>query len=433
MDPFVIGLLCMPALLILIGLGIPVYVAMGLVGFVGYVMISGWGAAVSMMGIIPFGELSRYTFSVVPLFILMGNFAFHAGMGQEIYRIARAWAGRLPGGLAIATTVGCALFGAISGSSIATAATIGRIAIPEMDKSGYQRSLSTACVASSGTIASLIPPSVMMALYGLITETSISKLLLAGILPGLLETVNYSTMIFLRAKWTNPAVAPRSPVVSWEERFSSLLNAPKILLASLAVIGGIYSGVFTPTEAGAAGAMVVLIISLATGKLDLKGVWLSMVDSARTFGMLVAVFIGAVVFSYQYGITRIPFIVGEWIAGLGIHSMAILVLILLMYFVLGCFMDTAAMLFLTLPIVYPVVEAQGWDPIWFGILVLTSCEIGMITPPFGITLFAVRATTNTDMMTLFRGVGPFIICNLIGLVLLIVFPQISLFLPSLMD
>jgi tripartite ATP-independent transporter DctM subunit len=405
---------------------------MGLVGFVFYVLIAGTLPGLAILGLVPYSASSSYTFTVIPLFVLMGNVAFAAGYGEGIFQAARECIGQVRGGVAMATVLGCAGFAASCGSSVATTTTIGKIAVPEMEKLGYDRGLSIASVAASGTLASMIPPSILMVVYGMITEQSIGKMLVAGFLPGLVTAAVYITMIFIRTQ-RNPNLAPATERSCWKEKFASLKNVWGILMIFSIVMGGIYGGIFTPTEAGGIGAAASFFVAATNRRLNWKLTREALLDTAKMTAMICCVMIGAFIYSYQFSITRLPTLTAEFIGGLSLPPMLILALIMIMYIVLGTFMMPLAMLFLTLPIVFPTIQALGFDPIWFGILVVHVCELGMITPPYGVTLFAIKAVLpNLDTRTLLRGVAPFICADAITLTILILFPQITLFLPNMM-
>lgn len=432
MSPMMVGGLSFLLLLMLLGLGIPVAFAMAMVGFISFWVISGIEPGLGLCSLVPFSSVAHYTFTVMPMFVLLGNFAFRAGFGKDIYWTARQWVGRAPGGLAIATIYGCAAFGAASGSSIAAAATIGRMSVPEMEKYGYDRKLAAGSVAAGGPLAAMIPPSILMVIYGMCTETSIGKLLVAGFLPGIMAATLMSLSIFVRA-WRNPELGRSVLGITWKDRFASVRGIWGILLIALAVMGSIYTGLATPTEAGAFGAFAALIIGVVSGRLNVKGIWGSLLDTTKTVAMIFCIVMGAFMFNYQFAVSRLPFIAADYIAALPYSPIVILLAIMLLYIILGAFLDTAAMLFLTLPLIFPIVTALGFNSIWFGILIVQNCEIGMITPPFGLTLFATKSVipgmSTTDII---RGAMPFLLPLMVQLALLIAFPQIALFLPSLM-
>ena len=420
-------------LLILILLGMPVGFVMAVVGFVGYWIISGWGGALHMIGMVPWEKVTTYTFTVVPLFVLMGNLAFHCRFGREVFETGRDWVGHLPGGLAQATVVGNAFFGAATGSTVAAAATMAKIAVPEMEKYGYQDGLAVSSVAASGTMASMIPPSVAMALYGMVTEQSIARLLIAGILPGLLMAFSYLTQIGIRCHF-NPKLGPAMPPAPWKKRFISLKGIAGIGAIFLIVMGGIYTGVCTPTEAGALGASGTLVLGFASRRLKFANLWEALKDTAKTVGMIFAIAAGAFIYNALVAVSRIPDMSAEFISSLPLPSIGILIAIMIFYLILGTFMDGAAILFLTMPTIFPIVVSMGWDPIWFGILFIHVYEMGMITPPFGLTLFACEAVLpNVNAREIMIGRVPFIFSDLCVLTILICFPQIALLIPGLMS
>jgi len=432
MDPTTVGLFSIFALLALLAAGLPVAISMILIGFLSYLAIAGLQPAAGILGMIPFSSLAHDTFTVVPMFVLMGAIAFHGGLGEVIYRFARNWVGHYPGGLAMATVFGCAWFGAISGSSVACAATIGRIALPEMKKYGYRQSLAAGSVVAAGPLDAMIPPSILMVIYASLTETSVGKLLIAGIIPGVITAVIYAITIYIWAVW-KPELAPPASRVSWREKLVSAKENWGILLIFVTVIGGIYSGICTSTEAGALGAAIAFIVVAVNRRASVAFFTETIKDTAKSMGLLFFIYVGAMLFSYQFGISRIPFVFAEWLVRIEISPMLVLILIMIMYLILGTFMDTLAMIVLTMPVIFPIVLAFKFDPIWFGILVVHNCEIGMITPPFGITLFAVQAVApDLPAKEMLAGIWPFLIAALIALAIFIYFPGIALFLPNMM-
>lgn len=432
MDAILIGLYSLIALLILLILGMPVAFAMAVVGFVGYWTVSGLGAAFHMIGMIPWEKVTTYTFTVVPLFVLMGNVAFHCRFGREVFETGRQWVGHFPGGLAQATVIGSAFFGAATGSTIASAATMAKIAVPEMEKYGYDEGLAVSSVAASGTMASMIPPSVAMALYGMVTEQSIAKMLIAGIIPGFLMACSYLFQIYLRC-YLNPMLGPARPRATWKARFRSLKGVLWIAIIFLIVMVGIYTGVCTPTEAGALGAAGTLLLGIVSRRLKLGSLWESVLDTVKTVGMIYAIAAGAFIYNALIAVSRVPDVSADFISSLPLPSMGILIAIMIFYIILGTFMDGIAILFLTMPTIFPIVISMGWNPIWFGILFIHVYEMGMITPPFGLTLFACQAVLpHVDSRTIMYGRIPFIISDICVLSILLTFPQIATFLPSLM-
>jgi C4-dicarboxylate transporter DctM subunit len=432
MDPSIIGVYAFILLLLMMAFGLPVAFAMAIIGFLGYWVIDSFQHALNMMGFLPWEKVTNYTFTVVPLFVLMGNVAFHSRFGKEVYETGRNWVGHFPGGLAQATVVGNAFFGAATGSTIAAAATMAKIAVPEMRKYKYQDGLAISSVAASGTMASMIPPSIAMALYGMINEQSISKMLIAGIFPGILMAISYLTQIYLRC-YLKPEIGPAMPRASWKMRFNSLKGVAGIGIIFLIVMGSIYTGLCTPTEAGSLGAIGAILLGFFLKRLTIRTLAESLLDAAKTIGMIYGIVIGAFIFNGMVAVSRIPDISADFIAGLPIPPLGTLIVILFFFLVLGTFMDGIAMMFLTMPTIYPIVVAMGWDPIWFGILFIHVYEMGMITPPFGLTLFATQAViTDASTKEIMYGRVPFIISDLCVLTLLISFPQIATFLPSLM-
>jgi len=432
MDPWLIGALSFIAFLTLLFLGMPVAFAMGLTGIIGYGLVGGWPHTQVMVGMIPWDKVTMYSLTVVPLFVLMGTLTFHAGFGRDIYHSARQWVGHFPGGLAQATVVGNAIFAAATGSSVAATATFSKIAVPEMRRHGYDPGLATGSVAAGGTMAAMIPPSIAMVLYGMITEQSIAMMLIAGFLPGLLEAVTYMVQIYIRTR-LNPRLGGALPAATWRERLAAIKGVGAVLFLVVCVMGSIYTGIATPTEAGAAGAFGALVLGFATRRLNLRVLWQALIDSTKVVGALFCIVVGAFLFNQMLVISHIPDMSTLFIAGLAVPPMVILIGFMILFLILGCFMSGIAIMYLCIPTVYPITIAMGWDPIWFGIIFISVYEIGMITPPFGITLFAAKAAIgDISMETIIRGIGWFLVCDMVRVALLIAFPQIALFLPSTM-
>lgn len=432
MNPILVGLLSFIFLMIALVSGAPIAVAMSVAGIAGYYLIAGAMPTLGMLQLIPWAKSTQHTFIVVPLFILMGSFIYYADFGKDLYDSARKWIGHLPGGLALTTVLACTGFAAACGSSTATAATMSKIAVPEMDRFGYSRRMSLGCVASGGTVAIMIPPSIAMILFCGVTDQPVSKMLIAGILPGLLMSSVYVAMILVRTT-LNPAIAPPGPRSGWGPRFSSLSKVWAIVAVSLIVLGGIYFGVFTPTEAGALGASGALVLGVVTGRLGLHAIFLALMDTVKTMGMIFIIVIGAFIFSSQFTISRLPQELAGWVLGTNLPPLAILAWILGLYLVMGTFIETIPLIFLIVPIVYPMTRQLGIDPIWFGILTIQCIEMGMITPPFGITLFATKAAIpDARLENIIHGMLPFLAMDGLVLVILIIFPKIALFLPDLM-
>lgn len=432
MDPTLAGGLGLGLFLALVFLGMPIAFAAALVGFLGLWVVGGGNAALTSVGTLPYSITAHYVYTVLPMFIIMGHFALHAGFAQEVFWAGRQWVGRLPGGLASATAVGGAGLGAACGSSLAAAAILTKVALPEMEKYKYDPKLSAGTCASCGTLAATIPPSALIVIYGIMTEQSIGKLLIAGFLPGFLTAAAYIVQITFRA-WRNPSLGPPVYGVTWKERFISLKGVWGIALLAIIVMGGIYTGVFTPTEAGAAGALGALIIGLATRRMGRSSMWQALVETGRTTSMVFIIIVGILIFVRFLALTRVPYEISEFLGGLPVPPLLILIGILLLYLVLGMFMDAIGMLLLTLPVVFPISLALGFNPIWFGIIVVIMCEVGLITPPVGLNVYVVRGiATHIPLTDMFRGVIPFVITMLVVVALLIAFPQIVLFLPNLM-
>ena len=428
------ALIGLAAMMVLAFVRIPIALAMGIVGIVGYAYMRDWNWAVAFATAqTKIYETGRnYTLSVVPLFILMGSFVTRAGMSQELFRAAYAFIGHLRGGLAMATVMACAGFGAICGSSIATAATMAKVAYPSMKKLGYSDALSTGSIAAGGTLGILIPPSTIMVIYGIITETNIGKLFAAGILPGILATF----LLCLAVGWTtwrDPNAGPRGERSSWGERWIAFKGVWAVVALFALVMGGIYMGVFTATEGAAMGAVGAMIFALARKVLTWKSLYASLVESARTTSMLFMILIGALMFAEFINITSMPGDLTRFVSRFELHPITVVAAIMVIYVILGTAMEELSMILLTLPVFFPIIVHLGFDPVWFGILIVVVVEIGLISPPVGMNLF-VLATLIPEVptRTVFRGVIPFVIVDIIRLAILVAFPAISLYLPSLM-
>ncbi|MBT4168172.1 MAG: TRAP transporter large permease, partial [Rhodospirillaceae bacterium] len=392
--------------------------------------LRGYVPAASLASTIPQGHLSAYTLLVLPLFIMMGFFAFYAGITRDLYWAARQWVGHLPGGLAIATIFGSAGFAAASGASTASAAVMGRIALPELKKYGYDDKVSTGCVAAGGTLATMIPPSVLMVIYGFIAEESIGALLLAGILPGLLEAFSYSLMLVIRFK-INPELGPPIKGITWADRFKSIKGVWGMVVLVILVMGTIYTGIATPTEAAAVGALGALLLALPG--LNFKKFRDSMVETARSTAMIFAIVAGVLIFVHFLGFTGMPAAVSESILSIDAHPTVVLIAILAMYLVLGMFLDGIGMLLLTVPIILPTIKELGIDPIVFGVLVVRMVEIGLITPPVGLNVYILKGVApGVKMGDMFKGCGWFVFVDLINVAILIAFPAIILLIPNTM-
>lgn len=432
MSSDVIALTGFVSLFVLMLLRVPVGMAMGLVGVVGFGSIVGMGPALKMVGQTSMRTVTDWNFAVVPLFLLMGSFATTSGMSRELFRAANGFLGHLRGGLGIATIAACGGFAAICGSSVATAATFSRVAYPEMRRYGYPQSFATGVIAAGGTLGIMIPPSTVLAVYGLITEQDIGRLFVAGIVPGILAIIMYMLTITVIG-YARPGFLPAGQRISWSERLAGLRDVWATLLLFLFVIGGIYGGLFTATEAAGMGAGGAFLIGLARRKLSREDIRLSLLEATRTTAAVFTVLIGAILFGYFLTITQTPQKVTEFLTGLGIGRYGILALILVMYLILGCLMDAMAMIILTVPIIFPVIKQLGFDPIWFGIIIVMTVELGLIHPPVGMNIFVIKSVIeDTKISTIFYGVLPFIFTDIIRLILLVAFPMLALWLPSKM-
>jgi len=399
----------------------------------GLLAVGGADITFHYLSTIPYSEVSSYAYTTLPLYILMGEFAFFGGYAHSAYKTGRDWLGHLPGGLSISTIVGGAGFGAVCGSSVASSAVLSKICIPEMKKLGYQQSLSAGSVAACANLASMLPPSGLMIVYSIFTEQSLGKLFMAGILPGLLLMFLFSLMIYLRVT-LNPELAPSSRPVSWSQRVLSLRHAWGIFLIATVVLGGIYSGVFTVTEAGGAGAFTAFLLVLCNRSLSWGNMKIIMLNSVKTTIMIFFIIVGIMIFTHFLTLTRFPIVMSTFLTELPVNKFIILLLILLFFLFLGMFFDAISMIALTIPVLYPTVVALGFDPIWFGVMCVLMCEVGLITPPVGINCYVVAgAVPDIPLQAIFKGVLPFVFINLVVAAILIAFPRIVLFLPGLMS
>ena len=421
------------AIFVLALLRVPLAFAMGLVGFVGVGWLIGWPAAYANAAQVVYETGFAYTLSVIPLFILMGNFVARAGLAHELFQAAYAFIGHVRGGLAHATIMACAGFGAICGSSIATAATMSRVAYPSMKKLGYSDELSTGVMAAGGTLGIMIPPSTIMVIYGIITETHIGKLFAAGVVPGLLTMVLLMVGIVLVTS-RDPEHAPAAERMSWPERWRALRGIWGVLLLVVVVLGGIYGGLFTATEGAGFGAFGAFVFALLRGRLTWGVLFQVLVESARTTGMLFTLLIAATIFATFVNFTTMPGDLRDWITGLGLSPTLIVMAMMLIYIVLGTVMEELTMVLLTIPLFFPIVVALGFDPVWFGVLIVMIVQIGLISPPVGMNLFVLNALIpGVRLGQIFNGCWPFVAIMVGVLILLVLFPAISLWLPSFMN
>jgi len=417
-------------------LRVPVGMAMGLVGVSGFGYLVGGAPALKLVGQTSMRTVTDYTFGVIPMFLLMGAFVSNSGMSRELFRAANAFVGHRRGGLGIATIAACGGFAAICGSSVATAATFSTVAYPEMRRFGYPQSFATGVIAAGGTLGAMLPPSTVLAVYGIITEQDIGKLFFAGIIPGIIAATMYMITIAVIAR-ARPGFLPAGERSGWRERLAALSEIWAPLLLFAFVIGGLYGlpfiPKFTPTEAGGVGAAGAFIIGVLRGRLDRANIRRSLLQATRTAAAVFTVLIGALLFGYFLTVTQTPQKVTEFLTGLGLGRYGVLALIMVMYLVLGCLMDALAMIILTIPIIFPVITALGFDPIWFGVIIVMTVELGLIHPPVGMNVFVIKSVVqDVKFSTIFYGVLPFIATDLIRLVILIAFPILATILPSRM-
>jgi len=426
------GVLGFAAVLALIALRVPVAVAMGVAGALGYGLVNGWSTLGFVLGRAPFESVFPAGLTVIPLFVMMGVFAAHGGLSKSLYGAVTAFIGHLRGGLAMATIGACAIFGAVCGSAIATAATMGRVAMPEMRRNRYDDRLASACVAAGGTLGVMIPPSILFVIYGLMTEQSIGKLFAAGILPGLAGMLLYMAAV----RWVtrrNPELGPAAPRAAPGERARAVKGVWKVLLLFAVVLGGMYNGFFSPTEAAAVGAFGAVAISLAGGTMDRAGFAAAIRETALTTGMIFAILVGAGIFNYFIDSTGLTDRLIAAVKDTGWSRWSIMLLLMLMYIVLGALMDELAMMLLTVGPVFKLVVALGFDPVWFGVMLVTVCEIGMIAPPVGINLFVIQSVAQLPLGTIVRGISPFIAADCARMLLIALVPGLATWLPSFID
>lgn len=431
MSPTTIGIIGLIALFFLLFFRMPVGFLMALVGFIGFGYIVSFDASLNLLAKDIFSIFGSYSLTVIPLFVLMGQLAFHSGISSRLFDTAYKFIGHLPGGLAIATIGACAAFAAICGSTNATAATMGAVALPEMKRYNYKPELATGVVAAGGSLGILIPPSVIFIIYGILTEQSIGKLFMAGLLPGALLTTLFVITILI---WTTlkPDLGPRGPQTSFIEKIASLSGVFETIIIFILVMGGLFGGIFTPTEAGAIGAFTTLMVTIIRRNLSWEGFIKALFETTRISCMILVIVAGATIFGHFLAISRIPYDIANWISSFQLPPAIIMCFIVLVYFVGGCFIDSLALIMLTISIFFPVVVKFGYDPIWFGVIIVLVTEMGVITPPVGPNVYVVSGVArDVPLVTIFKGVIPLLIAMLITTFLLILFPQIALFLPNL--
>jgi tripartite ATP-independent transporter DctM subunit len=427
------GFLLTVSLIVLLFVGMPVGFAMGAIGIMGMVYLLGPKSGITILRTTPYSTVASWTMTSIPLFVLMGELAYYAGLGQELFRTGYKWLSRMPGSLAMASVLACAGFAAVSGSGIATAATLGAVAIPEMKRYRYDAALATGAIAAGGSLGILIPPSIVLILYGILTEQSIGLLFAAGVFPGILEAVFYIITIYILCK-KNIFQGPPGPKTPMKEKLLSLKGAWEVIFLFVLVMGGLYGGVFTPTEAAGVGAFLTLILGIARRRFTLRKITDSLLASGKITSMVFVILIGAMIFGYMLSVTRLPHDLASYAVALPVGRYTVLALILLVYLVFGCFISSLAMIVITIPIFFPVIDALHLNPIWFGILVVRMTELGTITPPYGIGVFVIKGIAkDVSTSTIYKGVLPFIIADMLHITLLICVPQISLLLPNLMQ
>lgn len=434
MSPEAIGIIGIVVVLILIFLRMPIAIAMAATGFVGFCYVLGdFGTGIHIFLYTAFEQTSYYTYTVIPLYVFMGYLAGASGLSQDAFRGVYKWIGHRRGGLAMATVVASAFFGAVSGAATAIAVTMCTVTLPEMRRYKYSDQLSLGAIACGGMLGFMIPPSAAFIIYAILTEESIGSLFFAGIIPGVLITVLFIITIYIVCK-INPSMAPAGPRATWGERLKALGNLWGVGAIFILVMGGLYAGFFTPTEAGAVGAFGALLYGLGRRKLTWQGFLDSLKSTARLTGMLFLLFIGANTFNYFMAITDIPFTLARFVADLNLPMVAVLSILLLFYLIIGFFMDIMAIMMLTVPILFPVMVTAGIDPVWFGVLIVMMIMIGQVTPPVGLTVYALGGVVrDVPLFTIFRGIWPFLFAMIVALILLLLFPQISLWLPNMMS
>ena len=432
MDPILVASLGMLGMFVLILLHIPIGIAMAIAGFVGFGILSGFGPAATLFATEPVGVISNLELAVIPLFLMMGSFAGVSGLSADIYHLAYALVGHRRGGLALATIGGCAGFGAVCGSSIATAATMGRVALPEMTKRNYAPTLSSGCIAAGGTLGMLIPPSVIMVIYAFLAEKFVITLFVAAIIPGLIAVLFYFVTIWVVVR-INPEAGPAGERMTWPERLQVARRSWGVMVLLFAVIGGIYGGVFTVAEAAALGAGLAFLFTVGRGKLTAETFWQVLRETASNTAMIYLIIAGASIFTYFISTTKMPDALVTSITAWDPPPLLVIAILMVAFLILGSIFDTIAAMVITMPFVYPLVVGLGYDPIWWGIVLVMVIEIGMITPPIGLNVFVLYGVAQTiPLKTIFAGIVPFLIADLARLIIVILFPALALWLPVAM-
>jgi tripartite ATP-independent transporter DctM subunit len=431
MNEVTIGIIGLAVILLMFLTGIELGFAMAIVGFVGFAIIVSTKAALNLLAKDIFDVFASYGFTVIPLFVLMGQIAFNAGIAKRLYSSAYRFIGHIPGGLAMATVAAATAFKALCGSSPATAATFASVAVPEMDRYNYAKKLSTGIVATVGTLGILIPPSVTLIVFGIITEQSIGKLFLAGLIPGLIIAFFFVLIIYAWCK-IDPALGPRGEKSTWKERIASLPEVFWVVLIFVLVVGGLMKGFFTPTEAGSVGTFAVLLLSIIKRDINFKGFVKSVAESLRTACMVLMLIAGSTILGHFLAVTKIPMIASEWVVSLPLNRYVIMIIISLIYQMGGSFIDDLAFMILATPIFYPVIIKLGFDPIWFGMIIAITVMVGVIIPPVAMNVFVVKNITKVPFGVIYKGVYPFLISLVVCAALLFLFPQLATWLPSVL-
>ena len=431
MSPVAIGIIGVVLLVILIFARMPPAFATAFIGFAGYALITGFDSGMYSLGLIPFRSVANFNWAVLPLFLLMSMVVGQAGISRDIYNTAYTWLGGVRGGLAMATCVGCGAFAAISGDSTATALAMGTVAYPEMKKYKYHPSLALGSICAGGTIGILIPPSMGFIIYAILTGASVGRLFMAGLIPGILEVVFYMVTIWIVCL-RNPQMGPAGPRATLKHKLGTLKQTWSVAVLFVLVMGGIYLGVFTPTEAGAIGALGAIVIGFSMRRLNRQNTTAAFLDTGRMTAMVLFLLVGAMFFAKFMAVTQIPFMLADYVAALEVNRYIIVIGILVFYILCGCLLPLGATMVLTLPIIFPIIVALGFNPIWYGVLMVRMLEIGLITPPIGIICFILSGVTKVPVGTIYRGIIPFLIADLIEVALLVAFPVLSLWLPTMM-
>jgi tripartite ATP-independent transporter DctM subunit len=427
----IIGLLGLAVLMIIMFTRMWIGFAMIVVGFFGFAIIGGFIPALKILAIVPYNTLSNATFSTMPLFMLMGIIIAKTGLGEDLYRATNVWMGQQKGGLAIATTVACSAFAAVSGGSMAAAVTLGKAAVPEMQKLKYSESLATSCIAAGSTLGVLIPPSMGFIFYSILTDESVGPLFMAGILPGILLTLLFILVIIVVTK-INPDMAPVGPKTTMKKKLVSSKYTWPIVLLFLVIMGGIYGGVFTPTEAASVGAFGSIVIAMMCRKMTVRIFIDSLFETMQTLGMITIIIVGSFILIRFMTITDLPAVIATYVTQLSLSRYLILAAIVITYVILGMFFDVMSAIAVTVPILHPVILALGFDPIWYGVVIVLVMEMGMVTPPIGMNVFILSGVTEIPSTVIFKGIWPFVVAMIICVIIITIFPQVALFIPSMM-